>query len=96
MESPGMRKLAQAMHVSSFDDIVGLVALYRPGPLDSGMTQQYVDGKNGEEIKYPNEAMRKNTSNTYGVIAYQEQLIRISMDMCGWDLGQADLLRKVS
>ncbi len=95
MESPGMRKLAQAMHVSSFDDIVALVALYRPGPLDSGMTQQYVDGKNGKEIEYPNEAMRKNTSNTFGVIVYQEQLMRISMDMCRWDLGQADLLRKV-
>lgn len=95
MESRGMRKLAQDMHVSSFEDIAALVALFRPGPLDSGMTQQYVDGKNGETIEYPNEAMRKNTSNTFGVIVYQEQLMRISMDMCGWDLGQADLLRKI-
>lgn len=95
MESRGMRKLAQDIKVSSFDDISALVALFRPGPLGSGMTQQYIDGKNGGFTDYPNETMRKYTSNTFGVIVYQEQLMRIAMDMCGWNLGQADNLRKI-
>lgn len=95
MESAGMRKLAKDIKVSSFDDIAALVALFRPGPLGSGMTQQYIDGKNNGFDEYPNESMRKYTSNTYGVLVYQEQVIKISIDMCGWDLGQADLLRKI-
>lgn len=95
MESAGMRKLAKDIKVSSFDDIAALVALFRPGPLGSGMTQQYIDGKNNGFDEYPNEAMRKYTSNTYGVLVYQEQVMRVSMAMCGWDLGQADNLRKI-
>ena len=95
MESRGMRKLAQDMHVSTFKDTSALVALFRPGPLGSGMAQQYVDGKNGETIEFPNEAMKKHTAETFGVLVYQEQIMKVAMDMCGWDLGKADILRKI-
>lgn len=96
MESPGMQKIARELHTNSFNDLAALVALYRPGPLDSGMMQQYVDGKNGTaEIHYPCKAMEEITRDTYGVIIYQEQAMKISMKMAGYNLGQADALRKV-
>ena len=95
MESKGMQGVAKEMQVSSFEDIAALVALFRPGPLDSGMLQQYLDGKHGESVKYPCEAMEKITSNTYGVLVYQEQIMLIAMLMAGYNLGEADALRKV-
>lgn len=96
MESPGMQKIARELHVSTFDDLAVLVALYRPGPLDSGMLQQYVDAKNGKaSVHYPCKAMEEIAGNTFGVLVYQEQIMRIAMRMAGYDLGQADALRKV-
>lgn len=96
MESPGMQKIARELHANCFNDLAALVALYRPGPLDSGMLQQYIDGKNGKaEIHYPCKAMEEITRDTYGVIIYQEQAMKISMKMAGYNLGQADALRKV-
>lgn len=95
MESPGMRKVAKELHVSSFDDVAALVALYRPGPLDSGMMQQYIDGKNGASIDYLCDAYKEITKNTFGVIVYQEQCMKLAMKMAGYSLGEADMLRKV-
>jgi len=96
MESPGMQKIARELHVNSFDDLAVLVALYRPGPLDSGMMQQYIDAKNGKvEVTYPCEAMKEIMGSTYGVLVYQEQAMKIAMKMAGYNLGQADALRKV-
>ena len=96
MESPGMQKIARELHVNSFDDLAVLVALYRPGPLDSGMLQQYIDAKNGKiEVTYPCEAMEEIAGSTYGVLVYQEMIMKIAMKMAGYNLGQADALRKV-
>lgn len=95
MESPGMRKVAKELHVSCFDDVAALVALYRPGPLDSGMMQQYIDGKNGAAVDYLCDAYKEVTKNTFGVIVYQEQCMKLAMKMAGYSLGEADMLRKV-
>ncbi|SFB10683.1 DNA polymerase III subunit alpha [Selenomonas ruminantium] len=96
MESPGMQKVARELHPNRFDDLAVLVALYRPGPIDSGMLQQYVDAKNGKiTVEYPCEAMEEIAGSTYGVLVFQEQIMLISMKMAGYDLGQADGLRKV-
>ena len=95
MESNGMQGVAKQLHVSNFNDVAALVALFRPGPIDSGMLQQYIDGKNGAKVTYPCKAMEEITGNTYGVIVYQEQAMRIAMKMAGYSLGQADGLRKV-
>lgn len=95
MESPGMRKVAKELHVSCFDDVAALVALYRPGPLDSGMMQQYIDGKNGAAVDYLCDAYREVTKNTFGVIVYQEQCMKLAMKMAGYSLGESDMLRKV-
>ncbi len=95
MESPGMRKVAKELHVSCFDDVAALVALYRPGPLDSGMMQQYIDGKNGATIDYLCNVYKEVTKNTFGVIVYQEQCMKLAMKMAGYSLGEADMLRKV-
>lgn len=95
MESSGMTRTAQQLGVSNFNDIAALVALFRPGPIYSGMLQQYIDGKNGKEIEYPCEVVKKLTENTYGVLVYQEQVMKIAMEMAGDTLGQADVLRKV-
>lgn len=95
MESPGMRKVAKELHVSCFDDVAALVALYRPGPLDSGMMQQYIDGKNGAVVDYLCDAYKEVTKNTFGVIVYQEQCMKLAMKMAGYSLGEADMLRKV-
>ncbi len=96
MESPGMQKVARELHPNRFDDLAVLVALYRPGPIDSGMLQQYVDAKNGKiEVNYPCEAMEEIAGVTYGVLVYQEEIMKIAMKMAGYNLGQADALRKV-
>lgn len=95
MESRGMRGTAKELGVTCFDDVAALVALFRPGPIDSGMLQQYIDGKHGAEIQYPCDVMRKVTEKTYGVIVYQEEAMLIAMQMAGYNLGEADALRKV-
>lgn len=96
MESAGMQKIARELQVNDFEDLAVLVALFRPGPLDSGMLDQYIKAKHGEiEVTYPCEAMKEIAGSTYSVLVYQEQIMKISMRMAGYDLGQADALRKV-
>lgn len=95
MESNGMTRTAQQLGVSNFNDIAALVALFRPGPIYSGMLQQYIDGKHGKEINYPCKEMKEIAGKTYGVLVYQEQIMKIAMAMAGYDLGRADGLRKV-
>lgn len=94
MESSGMRKIAKALKVSKFDDIAILVSTFRPGPIQSGMVDQIIEGKNGGKVEYPCEAVKEVTESTYGVFIYQEQIMKISMKMAGYNLGQADVLRK--
>lgn len=97
LESHGMRKLLGrlGMQNNSFADIVALVALYRPGPLQSGMTDRFINRKNGyEQITYLHNTMRHILEETYGVIVYQEQIMQLSVALCGFTMGRGDVLRK--
>lgn len=80
----------------TFDDLVAANALNRPGPIEAGLVKQYVDAKNGDDtIRLPHENMRGALEETYNVICYQEQVMRISVDLCGFELSEADKLRKI-
>jgi DNA polymerase-3 subunit alpha len=90
-----MREILRKAKPQRFDDLIALNALYRPGPLRSGMIDDFIGRKQGKvEIKYEVPALAPILSDTYGVIAYQEQVMRIASDLAGFTLGQADLLRK--
>src|SRR5688500_7884277 len=94
-ESSGMRELLRKAKPERLDDLIALNALYRPGPLKSGMVDDYVARKQGKtEVKYELSALEPILSDTYGVIAYQEQVMRIAQALAGFTLGQADVLRK--
>ena len=100
LESQGMKELIKKLRPDSFEDIIALVALYRPGPLESGMVDNFVNRKHGREPvaypdpKYQHEVLKPILEPTYGVILYQEQVMQIARDMAGYSLGQADLLRR--
>ena len=94
-ESAGMRELLRKAKPERLDDLIALNALYRPGPLKSGMVDDWVSRKQGRtEIKYELPQLEPILSDTYGVIAYQEQVMRIAQALAGFSLGQADVLRK--
>jgi len=95
LESSGMRELLTNLRPSVLDDLVALVALYRPGPLSSGMVDDFVDRKHGrQEISYPLPMLEGLLKSTYGTIIYQEQVMQIAQVMSGYSLGEADLLRR--
>ncbi|MEN6441480.1 MAG: DNA polymerase III subunit alpha [Syntrophobacter sp.] len=95
LESSGMREILVRLRPERFADIVALVALYRPGPLESGMVETYIQGKHGEiEIKYDLEVLRPILEPTYGVILYQEQVMKIASALANYSLGEADILRR--
>lgn len=95
MESVGIRKILVKLKPEKFEDIIALLALYRPGPLGSGMVDDFINGKNGTtEIKYPHPSLEQTLKETYGVILYQEQVMKIANIMAGYSLGEADLLRR--
>lgn len=95
MESGGMRKLLTRIKPTAFEDLVAVLALFRPGPLDSGMVEQYVKRRNGEEaVRYPDEKLASILSETHGVIVYQEQVMQIAQVYAGYTLGEADNLRR--
>jgi DNA polymerase III subunit alpha len=94
-ESSGMRDILRKSKPQRLDDLIALNALYRPGPLRSGMVDDYIARKQGKtEITYDLPALEPILADTYGVIAYQEQVMRISNVVAGFTLGEADLLRK--
>ena len=94
-ESSGMRDLLRKAKPERIDDLIALNALYRPGPLKSGMVDDWVARKQGRtEVKYELPQLEPILSDTYGVIAYQEQVMRIAQALAGFSLGQADVLRK--
>lgn len=94
-ESKGMREMMLKLKPDSFEDISALVALYRPGPLESGMTVDFIDRKHGlKDIDYLVPALEKVLKETFGVIVYQEQVMGIARELAGYSLGQADILRK--
>ncbi len=95
LESAGMKKLVRDLRPSVFEDLGALVALFRPGPLDSGMVEDFVARKHGrQEIKYPHPVLEPILKDTYGTIVYQEQIMQIAQAMAGYTLGQADILRR--
>lgn len=95
VESSGMRDLLTKLKPSVFEDVIALVALYRPGPLGSGMVDDFIARKHGKsEITYPFPELEDVLKDTYGVIVYQEQVMRIASELAGFSLGEADILRK--
>ena len=95
LESRGMQELVFKLQPDRFEDLVALVALYRPGPLQSGMVDDFVDRKHGRsQIEYLHNALAPILDDTYGVILYQEQVMKIAQDLAGYTLGGADLLRR--
>ncbi len=95
LESRGMKDLIRRLKPDCFDDIVALVALFRPGPLQSGMVDDYINVKHGRtQISYPHPLLEPILRPTNGVILYQEQVMQIARDLAGYTLGGADLLRR--
>ena len=92
--SPGMRRVIMQIKPDNFEDFMPIPALYRPGPLDSGMMDSFIRRKLGvEKVTYPHPALENALKNTYGVCIYQEQVMQIARDMAGFTLGQADQIR---
>ena len=95
LESRGMKDLIRRLQPDSFEDIIALVALFRPGPLQSGMVDDFIDRKHGRAaVEYPHPALETILQPTYGVILYQEQVMQIAQELAGYTLGEADLLRR--
>ncbi len=95
LESSGMKDLIRRLQPDSFEDIVALVALFRPGPLQSGMVDDFIARKHGQaRVEYPHPALEPILRPTYGVILYQEQVMQIAQVLAGYTLGGADLLRR--
>ena len=95
LESGGMKDLIRRLQPDSFEDIIALVALYRPGPLQSGMVDDFIDRKHGRaRVEYPHPDLEPILQPTYGVILYQEQVMQIAQVLANYTLGGADLLRR--
>jgi len=95
LESAGMKDLLVRLKPACFDDIIALLALYRPGPMESGMIDDYVDRKHGKKsVEYPVAKLEPILKETYGVIVYQEQVMKIAGDLANYSMAEADGLRK--
>jgi DNA polymerase-3 subunit alpha len=95
LESAGMRELLRKIAPDRFDDIAAINALFRPGPLKSGMVSDFIERKHGRKrIEYLHPVLESILKDTYGVILYQEQVMRIASELAGFTLGEADILRK--
>ena len=95
LESRGMKDLIKRLQPDTFEDIVALVALFRPGPLQSGMVDDFVNRKHGRAVvNYPHPDLEPILKPTYGVIVYQEQVMQIAQVLAGYSLGSADMLRR--
>ncbi len=94
LESRGMKDLIKRQRPDCFEDIIALVALFRPGPLQSGMVDDFIQRKHGAKVEYPHPDLIEILKPTYGVILYQEQVMQIAQVLAGYTLGGADLLRR--
>ncbi|MHB8790358.1 MAG: DNA polymerase III subunit alpha [Desulfobulbaceae bacterium] len=95
VESDGMRDLLKKIKPEQFTDLIALVALYRPGPMESGMVNTFVETKHGRQLpEYPVPQLKDVLEETYGVIVYQEQVMKIASILAGYSLGDADILRR--
>ena len=96
LESSGMKKLVKDLRPDVFEDLGALVALFRPGPLESGMVQDFVERKHGrQEIKYAHPLLEPVLKDTYGTIVYQEQIMQVFQVLADYTLGQADMVRRM-
>ena len=94
-ESRGMKEYIRKLQPSTFEDLIALAALYRPGPLGAGMVDDFIDRRHGRaEVSYPHPLLEPILKPTYGVIVYQEQVMQIAQVLAGYSLGGADLLRR--
>lgn len=94
LESRGMKDLILRLKPDNFEEIIALVALFRPGPLQSGMVDDFIARKHGKKVVYPHPSIVHILEPTYGVILYQEQVMQIAQELSGYTLGGADLLRR--
>jgi DNA polymerase III subunit alpha len=95
LESSGMRQIVRDLKPSSLEDISSILALYRPGPLDAGLIPKFINRKHGREaIDFAHEKLQPILKETYGIMVYQEQIMKIAQDLAGYSLGEADLLRR--
>ena len=95
LESDGIRAMLRKLRIDRFEDLVAALAMYRPGPLDSGMVDQYIDCKHGRaQPHYPHPSLEPVLKETFGVILYQEQVMQAASAIAGYTLGEADLLRR--
>ena len=95
IESDGMQDLNKRLKPDSFEDLIAVLALYRPGPMESGMLDSFIERKHGREaIEYTFDAMEPILNNTYGVIVYQEQVMQIVQNIGGFSLGYSDIIRR--
>ena len=95
LESSGMRQIVRDLKPSSLEDISSILALYRPGPLDAGLIPKFINRKHGREaIDVAHEKLEPILKETYGIMVYQEQIMKIAQELAGYSLGQADLLRR--
>ncbi|NIO08336.1 MAG: DNA polymerase III subunit alpha, partial [Deltaproteobacteria bacterium] len=94
LESTGIREMTVKIKPNCFEDLVAILALYRPGPLDSGMAEEYIKRKQGKQkIRYPHPSLQPILKDTYGVIIYQEQVMQIAQSLARYAMGEADILR---
>jgi len=95
VESQGMRKYLRMLKPNCFEDLIAMLALYRPGPLGSGMVEQFIRRKHGlDPVEYPHPLLEETLKPTYGVIVYQEQVMKIAQVLANFSLGGGDLLRR--
>ncbi|MFN9176302.1 MAG: trans-splicing intein-formed DNA polymerase III subunit alpha N-terminal partner DnaE-N, partial [Synechocystis sp.] len=95
LESSGMKQIVRDLKPSGIEDISSILALYRPGPLDAGLIPIFINRKHGrEEISYQHQLLEPILNETYGVLVYQEQIMKMAQDLAGYTLGEADLLRR--
>ena len=95
IESSGMKDVLKSLRADKFDDIVALLALYRPGPLDSGMVDEYILRKNGvKKTNYPTPELEQILKETYGLFVYQEQIMNTASVLANFSLGESDILRR--
>ena len=95
LESSGMRQIVRDLKPSGIEDISSILALYRPGPLDAGLIPLFINRKHGREpIKYQHTLLEPILQETYAVLVYQEQIMKMAQDLAGYSLGEADLLRR--
>jgi DNA polymerase-3 subunit alpha len=95
LESSGMTSLIRRVQPNRFEDLIALLALYRPGPLESGMTDDYVERRSGrQKVTYPHPSLKEVLEETYGLPIYQDQVMQMAQKLAGFSLAEADILRK--